>query len=84
VLAGEVEVTSVRHERRLRHGAVSVHLDYDASTVVLRCERHQLVSRISLTAEVELGQLLVTFFREHERCADGSPFELDDVATTFE
>ncbi len=72
---------AVRHVRRLHRGAVSVELDYDDAHVLLRCDTHQIVERVPLRRD-GLGPLLIEFFRDHQSCSLGAPFDLDDATGT--
>ncbi len=62
--------------RRLRRGAVSVELAYDAAHVLLRCGIHRVAKRVPLDSD-GLGPLLVGFFAEHQQCSQGSAFDID-------
>jgi hypothetical protein len=75
-------VTTARYVRRLRHGPVSVELDYNASHAIMMCRVHKAVADIPLDSDANLGQLLVEFFQDHEACAHGATFELDEPLVT--
>ncbi len=78
-VAAAASLLDARFVRRLRRGPVSVELDPSTASVVMRCRAHEFVEEIPLDRDRDHGQLLVAFFDDHQACANGAPYDLDEA-----